>query len=117
MVILILIALSMMLETSRGFQASILQKECYPSKTYIDQDRWRWSGGYSNIGKSKARVVAIDFGVKENILRCLTANKCEVIVLPATATAEEVLLTIQMVYFYLTALGIRKRQVSILQYD
>ena len=75
-----------------GLSGLDLAKNVTSSKTYSwSQDRWRWSGGYSNIEKSKARVVAIDFGVKENILRCLTAIKCEVIVLPATATAEEVL--------------------------
>lgn len=75
-----------------GLSGLDLAKNVTSSKTYSwSQDRWRWSGGYSNVEKSKARVVAIDFGVKENILRCLTAIKCEVIVLPATATAEEVL--------------------------
>ncbi|MBP2020168.1 carbamoyl-phosphate synthase small subunit [Symbiobacterium terraclitae] len=37
------------------------------------------------------RVVALDFGAKENILRELIARGCDVTVLPATATAEEVL--------------------------
>ena len=75
-----------------GLSGLDLAKKVTSGKTYNwSQDRWRWSRGYSNIKKSKARVVAIDFGVKENILRCLTAIKCEVVVLPATATAEEVL--------------------------
>ncbi len=37
------------------------------------------------------RVVAIDFGIKRNILRNLTNLNCEVTVVPADATAEEVL--------------------------
>jgi len=37
------------------------------------------------------RVVAVDYGAKRNILRCLASAGCEVTVLPATATAEEVL--------------------------
>lgn len=37
------------------------------------------------------RVVALDFGIKENILRLLAEAGCAVTVLPATATAEEVL--------------------------
>ena len=37
------------------------------------------------------RVVAIDYGAKRNILRCLASAGCDVTVLPATATAEEVL--------------------------
>ena len=37
------------------------------------------------------RVVAVDYGAKRNILRCLASAGCEVTVLPATATAEDVL--------------------------
>lgn len=37
------------------------------------------------------RVVVIDFGVKQNILRILTQLGCQVTVVPATATAEEIL--------------------------
>ncbi|MEW8979796.1 MAG: carbamoyl phosphate synthase small subunit [Symbiobacterium sp.] len=37
------------------------------------------------------RVVAVDFGAKENILRELTARGCDVTVVPAWATAEEIL--------------------------
>lgn len=37
------------------------------------------------------RVVAYDFGVKNNILRHLVQRGCEVIVVPASATADEVL--------------------------
>ena len=36
-------------------------------------------------------VVALDFGMKWNILRCLTQVGCRVTVLPGTATAEQVL--------------------------
>jgi carbamoyl-phosphate synthase small subunit len=44
-------------------------------------------------GKSagKPRVVVLDCGVKYNILRILESNGCEVIVLPATATADQML--------------------------
>jgi carbamoyl-phosphate synthase small subunit len=37
------------------------------------------------------RVVAIDYGMKWNILRCLTQVGCKVTVVPGTATADEVL--------------------------
>jgi carbamoyl-phosphate synthase small subunit len=37
------------------------------------------------------KVVAIDYGAKRNILRCLASAGCDVTVLPATATAEDVL--------------------------
>jgi len=36
-------------------------------------------------------VVAMDFGAKHNILRCLTALGCQVTVVPANTSAEEVL--------------------------
>jgi carbamoyl-phosphate synthase small subunit len=36
-------------------------------------------------------VVALDFGAKRNILRCLAASGCKVTVLPANATADDVL--------------------------
>ena len=38
-----------------------------------------------------ARVVALDYGMKWNIPRCLTEAGCEVIILPGTATAADVL--------------------------
>lgn len=37
------------------------------------------------------KVVAVDFGAKRNIFRCLTAAGCDVTAVPATATAEEIL--------------------------
>jgi carbamoyl-phosphate synthase small subunit len=37
------------------------------------------------------KVVALDYGAKRNILRCLASAGCDVTVMPATTTAEEVL--------------------------
>ena len=42
-------------------------------------------------GQRRFRVVALDFGIKRNITRLLAAHGCEVHVLPASATAEDVL--------------------------
>jgi len=36
-------------------------------------------------------VVAIDYGAKRNILRCLASAGCDVTVMPASTTAEEIL--------------------------
>ncbi len=41
--------------------------------------------------KGKYRVVALDYGIKYNILRLLEEAGCKVIVMPATATPEEIL--------------------------
>ena len=35
--------------------------------------------------------MAVDYGAKRNILRCLAAAGCRVTVVPATATAEDIL--------------------------
>jgi carbamoyl-phosphate synthase small subunit len=42
-------------------------------------------------GKNRKNVVVIDYGVKQNILRCLVDRKCNVTVVPATMTADEIL--------------------------
>ncbi len=56
-----------------------------------DEMRWAWPEGYRPQTAPQHRVVAIDYGAKRNILRCLASAGCEVTVLPASATAEDVL--------------------------
>ena len=56
-----------------------------------DEMRWAWPEGYQPRATPGRRVVAIDYGAKRNILRCLASAGCDVTVLPATATAEDVL--------------------------
>ena len=62
-----------------------------------EQD-FRWSEGSFNLETNTAetrkvglRVVAMDFGCKQNILRCLVDAGCCVDVVPATASAEDIL--------------------------
>jgi carbamoyl-phosphate synthase small subunit len=52
---------------------------------------WVWDEGYGTVGETKHHVVALDYGVKRNILRLLANAGCKVTVVPATASAEEVL--------------------------
>ncbi len=56
-----------------------------------DETRWAWPQGYARQTQPSSRVVAIDYGAKRNILRSLASVGAEVTVLPATATAEDVL--------------------------
>ncbi len=56
-----------------------------------DETRWAWPEGYGRQKDARFKVVALDFGAKRNILRSLASVGCEVVVMPATATAEEVL--------------------------
>jgi len=53
--------------------------------------RWAWPDGYAPQTEPKHKVVAVDFGAKRNILRCLASAGCNVTVVPATATAEDIL--------------------------
>ena len=55
-----------------------------------DEMRWAWPDGYNRQTAPTHKVVAIDYGAKRNILRSLASAGCDVTVLPASATAEEV---------------------------
>lgn len=52
---------------------------------------WKLGSGYGAQEKTAYKVVALDFGVKRNILRLLAEAGCEVKVVPATTPAEEIL--------------------------
>ncbi|MBV0912479.1 glutamine-hydrolyzing carbamoyl-phosphate synthase small subunit [Anianabacter salinae] len=56
-----------------------------------DEMRWAWPDGYTRREGAGPKVVAIDYGAKRNILRCLASAGCDVTVLPASATSEDVL--------------------------
>ena len=56
-----------------------------------DEMRWAWGKGYGRQDKSEFHVVAIDYGLKRNILRCLASAGCKVTVVPATARADDIL--------------------------
>jgi carbamoyl-phosphate synthase small subunit len=55
-----------------------------------DETRWQPEIGYGQLTEPKYHVVAIDYGVKRNILRLLADLGCAVTIVPATATAEEI---------------------------
>ena len=54
-----------------------------------DEALWTREGGYGKVGNAKHHVVAIDYGVKRNILRNLASLDCKVSVVPATTSADE----------------------------
>jgi carbamoyl-phosphate synthase small subunit len=75
-----------------GLEGLDLAKDVTCAQSYKwDEMRWAWPEGYTRRTGAGLRVVAIDYGAKRNILRCLASAGCEVTVLPATATAEDVL--------------------------
>ena len=78
--------------TFAGLEGVDLAKDVTCEQSYRwNELRWAWPEGYAPQKKPKHRVVALDYGAKRNILRCLASAGCDVTVLPATATAEEVL--------------------------
>jgi carbamoyl-phosphate synthase small subunit len=75
-----------------GLEGVDLAKEVTCAQTYRwNEMRWAWPEGYTNRTDPGHKVVALDYGAKRNILRCLASAGCDVTVMPATATAEEVL--------------------------
>ncbi|MCC6002569.1 MAG: glutamine-hydrolyzing carbamoyl-phosphate synthase small subunit [Pararhodobacter sp.] len=80
---------------ARGWKGLVgvdLAREVSCAQSYRwNEMRWAWPQGYQPQTDPQHRVVAIDYGAKRNILRCLASAGCDVTVLPATATAEEVL--------------------------
>jgi carbamoyl-phosphate synthase small subunit len=84
-----------LVERARGFaglEGMDLARQVTCAQSYRwNEMRWAWPDGYAAQTEAKHRVVAVDYGAKRNILRCLASAGCEVTVLPATATAEDVL--------------------------
>lgn len=52
---------------------------------------YAWQQIAENNSRPQYRVIALDFGIKYNILRQLTEHGCEVQVVPASTSAEEIL--------------------------
>jgi carbamoyl-phosphate synthase small subunit len=77
---------------SPGMAGRDLVREVVPEKAFT------WDRGFDPLAEHvlparprDKHVVAIDYGMKWNILRCLTQAGCRVTVVPGTATAAEVL--------------------------
>jgi len=84
-----------LVKAARGFPGLVgldLAKGVSCAQSYRwDEKRWAWPEGYTKRTGAAPKVVAIDYGAKRNILRCLASVGCDVTVMPATTTAEEVL--------------------------
>lgn len=75
-----------------GLEGLDLAKEVTCAQSYHwNEMRWAWPEGYSAQEKPRHKVVALDYGAKRNILRCLASAGCDVIVMPAHSTAEDVM--------------------------
>jgi carbamoyl-phosphate synthase small subunit len=56
-----------------------------------DETPWEWGKGYGRLEQPEFNVVAVDYGIKRNILRLLAANRCAVTVVPAQTSAADIL--------------------------
>jgi carbamoyl-phosphate synthase small subunit len=56
-----------------------------------DETPWAWDKGFGRQSEPEFSVVAVDYGIKRNILRLLAGIGCKITVVPATTSAEEIL--------------------------
>jgi carbamoyl-phosphate synthase small subunit len=75
-----------------GLEGMDLAKDVTTLQTYgWDQGLWKLGSGYAAPAKGRKKVVAIDYGIKHNILRNLVDVGCDVTIVPATATFDEIM--------------------------
>ena len=74
-----------------GLEGMDLAREVSCMQSYSwSEGTWAWPDRHI-VADPKYHVVAVDYGAKRNILRCLAAAGCKVTVVPATATADDIL--------------------------
>jgi carbamoyl-phosphate synthase small subunit len=75
-----------------GLEGMDLAKDVSCRQSYEwDTTRWAWPAGVGRQTAPRHHVVAVDYGAKQNILRCLASSGCRVTVVPATASADDIL--------------------------
>ena len=75
-----------------GLEGMDLAREVTCGQPYEwTETAWQWKRGYGRQEHPRHHVVAIDYGAKRNILRMLASHGCRVTVVPATASADEIL--------------------------
>jgi carbamoyl-phosphate synthase small subunit len=85
-------ALKRALGSFPGMVGLDLAKDVTAGQSYSwDETAWQWGKGYGRQESPRFHVVAIDYGLKRNILRELATVGCRLTVVPATTTAEEIL--------------------------
>tara|TARA_R110002074_G_scaffold10662_12_gene40178 strand:+ start:1966 stop:3138 length:1173 start_codon:yes stop_codon:yes gene_type:complete len=75
-----------------GLEGMDLAKDVTCAQSYHwNEMRWAWPDGFAPQIDPEHKVVAVDYGAKRNILRCLASAGCDVTVLPATATYDDIM--------------------------
>ena len=75
-----------------GLNGLDLAKEVSTKKTYIWKGfrTWKKDIGYKKNTKKKFKIIAVDYGIKKNILRYFSDYNCEVKVVSCKLTADEI---------------------------
>jgi carbamoyl-phosphate synthase small subunit len=75
-----------------GLEGMDLARQVSCAQTYEwSEGTWSHPDGFAHPALGRRHVVAVDYGAKRNILRSLASAGCRVTVVPATATAEDIL--------------------------
>lgn len=75
-----------------GLKGLDLAKEVCCKKPYEwNETLWKLGNGYTESQDLKYHIVAIDYGIKRNILRNLSSQGCKITIVPATTSAQEIL--------------------------
>ena len=75
-----------------GLEGMDLAKEVSCTQTYTwDESLWDLKDGYGKQENPDLHIVAVDFGAKRNILRCLAASGAKVTVVPGNTSAEDIM--------------------------
>jgi len=64
---------------------------CKKIYSWSSYKTWNKILGYQRNVKNKIKIVAIDYGMKKNILRCFSDLDCEVKIVPANTSAEKII--------------------------
>lgn len=86
------------LKTQSAQWTGLVGRDLVPDVTSVaatswDQTSWTLEHGYGQTGPQTGahHIVAVDFGVKRNILRLLADRNCRITVVPGSATADDIL--------------------------
>jgi carbamoyl-phosphate synthase small subunit len=75
-----------------GMEGMDLASEVSCQQRYAwDETRWRYPQGYGRLEHGRHHVVAVDYGIKRNILRSLASLGTRLTVVPAATAAEAIL--------------------------
>ncbi|OUR79439.1 carbamoyl phosphate synthase small subunit [Alphaproteobacteria bacterium 46_93_T64] len=75
-----------------GLEGMDLAKDVSCKEAYSwNETQWEMTTGFGELESPKRHIVAVDYGVKKNILRCLASLGCSITVVPANASFEDIM--------------------------